>query len=735
MSIPDPARRVEELRAEIHQHTYRYYVLDAPIISDSEYDTLMRELRDLEAAHPELQTPDSPTQRVGAPPVHHFARVRHAQPMLSLGNAFNEGELNEWYERVRRLIGSPTLPASEKGTEGESEQARTLVVEPAFVVEPKIDGLAVALTYEHGHFVRGATRGDGETGEDVTANLRTVRSIPLSLRPPQPAPRSNEDRVASSPSASSVVQIPTTFPERIEVRGEIYIRLDDFETLNQQLSSAGERIAANPRNAAAGALRQKNPEVTARRPLRFFAYGIGAIEGVDLSSQWQTLHYLQTLGFPTNQDTRYFDEFASVVDYCREWMARRDHLPYEADGVVVKLDDLQLQAKLGAVGREPRWAIAYKFPARETTTRLLNITVNVGRTGVVTPNAALEPVQLGGITVRNASLHNADYIHERDIRIGDHVVIKRAGDVIPYVVGPIVARRTGDEQPYRFPDRCPACDTPLEREEGEVAWRCPNFGICPAQLVRRIEHFVGRTALDIEGIGERQAELFIERGMVRDVADLYALRAKDFAGIEGYGDKRIANILNAIEQSKQQPLERVLVGLGIRYVGTVAAQTLAYHMGSITRLMEATREELETIEGIGPTVASSIVDFFQHEENRRVVDKLRAAGLQMTTEHGPRLQQAPLTGKTFVLTGTLPSLSREQASEIIQTNGGRVTSSVSKKTSFVVVGDSPGSKLDKANALGIATLDEAGLLAMVQGQGQGAGNGQGKPSSQPELDF
>ncbi len=681
MDHSDPARRAAELRAAIEEANYRYYVLDAPTLSDAEYDALMRELRALEAAHPELITPDSPTQRVGGEASSQFARVRHPQPMLSLGNAMNEAELREWREsRVLKLLG-PGVPVT-------------------YVVEPKIDGLAVALTYRDGILVQGATRGDGEVGEDVTANLRTVRDIPLRLRDPAET---------GLPLASL-----------IEVRGEVYIRTADFEALNERLAAAGEKTFANPRNAAAGSLRQKDPAISASRPLRFFAYGVGPFEGVTLTGQWQTLQYLRALGFPVNADARHFEDFEQVIAYGREWMARRDQLPYEADGIVVKIDNFDQQLALGAVQREPRWAIALKFPAREAVTRLLNITVNVGRTGVVTPNAELEPVVIGGVTVRNASLHNADYIAERDIRIGDYVVVQRAGDVIPYVVGPVLHLRTGAEQPWVFPVNCPACGTPLERQPGEVAWRCPNFGICPAQLVRRVEHFVSRSAMDIAGIGERQAELFVTMGWINDVADLYSLTPEHFQGVEGYGPKRVANLLRAIEESKQRPLERVIIGLGIRYVGSVAAAALANHFGSLDAIMAASQEELQAIDGIGPVVAASVVDFFSREEERRVVEKLRAAGVRLSGA-APRAQAgAGLAGKSFVLTGTLPSMTREQAAELIKAHGGKVSESVSKKTSYVVAGASAGSKLARAEQLGVPVLDEAGLLALIGADGAGA---------------
>ncbi|NTU85118.1 MAG: NAD-dependent DNA ligase LigA [Chloroflexales bacterium] len=680
--MTDPARRAGELRAALAEANYQYYVLDDPRLSDAEYDALMRELRALEAADPALITPDSPTQRVSGQVSAQFAKVRHPQPMLSLANAMDEAELREWRARAMRLLGADAPVA--------------------YVVEPKIDGLAIALTYEGGRFARGATRGNGEVGEDVTANLRTVGGIPLRLREP--------------PAGGGVPDLPAS----IEVRGEVYMRSADFTALNARLAAAGEKSFANARNSAAGSLRQKDPTLTAGRPLRFFAYAVGPFAGVSLTSQWQTLQYLRALGFPVNGDARRFEDFEQVIEYCHAWMARRDSLPYEADGIVIKVDDFAQQRELGAVQKDPRWAVAFKFAAREAVTRLTNIAVNVGRTGVVTPNAELEPVVIGGVTVRNASLHNADYISERDIRIGDYVTVKRAGDVIPYVVGPVVSLRAGTERPWAFPAACPACGTSLERVEGESAWRCPNFGICPAQLVRRVEHFVGRGAMDIVGIGERQAEQFVTLGWIADVADLYSLTAERFSGVEGYGPKRIANLLQALEESKGRPLDRLIVGLGIRFVGSVAAADLANHFGSLDALMAASEAELIAVGGVGPVVAASVAQFFQRDENRRVVEKLRAAGLRL--EGGaPRLRAGDgLAGKTFVLTGTLPTLTREQAGELIQSHGGKVSESVSKRTSYVVAGASAGSKLAKAQQLGVPVLDEAGLLALVGYEGPGA---------------
>ena len=491
------------------------------------------------------------------------------------------------------------------------------------------------------------------------------------------------------------------------------MRIADFEALNARLAATGEKVAANPRNAAAGSLRQKDPGITAGRALRFFAYAVGPSEGAPLQSQWQALEYFQALGFPVNRDRRRFDDFEQVLAYCREWMARRDQLEYEADGVVIKVDSFAQQRELGVVGRDPRWAIAFKFPAREATSRLIEISVAVGRTGVITPGAVIEPVNIGGVTVRNASLHNADYIAERDIRIGDWVTVKRAGDVIPYIIGPIADRRDGSEQPWAMPERCPACDTPLERAEGEVAYRCPNFGICPAQLVRRVEHYVSRGAMDIVGIGEKQAQLLVERGLIKDVADIYTLTAESFAGIEGFAQKKIANLLAAIDDSRQRPLARLIVGLGIRFVGEVAAQALAGAFGSLDALMNAGVEQIDDVEGIGPVVAASVAQFFGLEPNRALVQKLAGVGVRTDQHVAAARQSDSLAGKSFVITGTLPSLTREQAEELIKSHGGKLAGSVSKKTSYVVAGEAAGSKLAKARELGVKVISEDDFDALV----------------------
>jgi len=667
--------RIVTLRNELRYHNHQYYVLDDPTISDAEYDALMRELRELESAHPDLITADSPTQRVGAPAAERFAKVRHPQPMLSLGNAFDAADLRAWRERVQRLLGDDT--------------------EVAYVVEPKIDGLALAITYADGQLVQAATRGDGTIGEDVTANVRTVKSVPLVLR----AAAERHDEV----------------PQRLEVRGEIYMRIADFERLNeQQAAIQAGKVFANPRNAAAGSLRQLDPTITAARPLRFFAYGVGPVEGVTLRSQWETLQLLKSLGFPVNPDIRRLQHFDEVVGYCEEWMARRETLSYEADGVVIKVDSFAQQRELGVVARDPRWAIAFKFPAREATTVLREIVVNVGRTGKLNPNAVLDPVNIGGVTVANATLHNEEYIVSRDIRLGDRVTVKRAGDVIPQVVGPIVAARTGAEQPWKMPTVCPACGTPVVRHAGEADYYCPNAR-CPEQIVRLVEHWVSQGAMDIVGMGERQARQFVERGLIQDVADLYRLTAESFAGLEGYGRKRIQNLLTGIETSKQRPLARLIFALGIPNVGSTLAATLAEYYGSLSALATASAADLKGIEGIGPHVAESIAAYFAAPEHCALIDKLEQVGVRPPQQQRvAQVTDGPLSGKTLVITGTLATMNRDEAAERIKQAGGKIGSGVTKKTDYLVVGDEPGgSKYNKAQQLGVPLLDETGLLKLL----------------------
>jgi len=668
--------RIEELRKEIRYHNYRYHVLDSPVVSDAEYDGLMQELRELEAAHPELVTPDSPTQRVGAEPLDRFEKVRHPRPMLSLTDAFEEEELWAWLERISKLL-----------PEGVTQ------TDLQYVVEPKIDGLTVVLTYEDGLYVQGATRGNGVEGENVTANLKTIRGVPL--------------RIPVSPDGPP--------PARLVVRGEAYMPLDQFAEFNRRQAELGQKTFANPRNAAAGSVRQLDSRITASRPLSLFTYAVVDSEGIAVATQWDSLQYLRRMGFPVNTDNRLLPDFEEVVDYCHEWMKKRDTLNYEVDGVVVKINSLAIQEHLGAVGNAPRGAIAYKFPGREATTKLLNIGVNVGRTGTLNPFAILEPVEVGGVVVKQAALHNEEDIHRKDIRIGDTVTVRRAGEVIPYVVGPIVDLRSGDERVFRMPDRCPACGEPTVKPEGEVAYYCVNAA-CPAQLVRRVEYFASRGAMDIEGFGSQAAEQFVKEGLLKDVADFYYLRREDILSLEGFAEKSSDNLLAAIEASKDRPLWRLITALGIRFVGSTVAQLLTEHYSSIDELMAATQEELESIEGLGPHTAGNIVEWFGRERHRALIEKLRRAGVRMEErlEVEEEIPQ-PLAGLTFVITGTLPSMSRDEAKALIEQHGGKVTGSVSSRTDYLLVGEAPGgTKYNKARELGVPMIGEAELLEILE---------------------
>lgn len=674
MSKNDLRSRAEELRRQIHFHNYRYHVLDSPLISDAEFDALMRELRAIEEAHPELITPDSPTQRTGGAVAERFEKVRHPAPILSLGNAYSADEVRAWFDRIsrvdRRVLGA------------------------RFVVEPKLDGLTVVLHYHDGVFHLGATRGDGEFGEDITANLRTVRSLPLRI-PVEP------------------VDVPT--PRRLVVRGEAIITRADFAELNRRLQEAGERTFVNPRNTAAGSLRQLDPALTASRPISLLCYAIVDSDGEVPVTQWETLGYLRQLGFPVAREIALCRDLDEALRVAKKWEANRESLPYDADGMVIKIDDLRLAAELGVVGKDPRGAIAYKFPAQEVTTRLLEIKVNVGRTGVITPYAVLEPVEVGGVTVRQATLHNFDYIQEKDIRVGDRVVVKRAGEVIPYVIGPLVEARTGEERVYQPPTTCPSCGERLQRVEGEVAVYCVNSA-CPAQLVRNLEHFVSRPAMDIAGFGIRLAEQLVAAGLVDDVADLYSLKREDLLRLEGFADKKADNLLRAIAASRQRPLARLILALGIWGVGEVVASDLADHFEDLEALSRASLEELQELEGIGPSIAAAIREWFASPRNRRLLQKLRRAGVWPVRERAAKpSERQTLAGLTFVLTGTLPTMTREQAKALILGHGGRVSESVGRGTNYVVAGEAAGSKLRRARELGIPVLDEAGLLAMVQG--------------------
>ena len=668
--------RYEQLKSEIHSHNYRYHVLDAPIISDAEFDKLLNELKRIESEHPDWVTPDSPTQRAGAKPADRFEKVRHPAPILSLANAFGADDARAWLERISKI-------------DDRVEKAK-------FVVEPKIDGLSVVLHYQDGFFVQGATRGDGEVGEDITSNLRTVRAIPLKI------PVESNTKIA--------------IPSRLVVRGEAFIPTKEFEALNRQLEEAGEKTYQNPRNTAAGSLRQLDPKLTASRPITLLVYQIVHAEGGKVpKSQWEILEYLKSLGFPVSDVPKRFDNLDDAVAYTESWENKRDDLPYETDGMVIKIDDLILAGELGFVGKDPRGAVAFKFPAREVTTKLNDIGVAVGRTGVLTPYAVLEPVEIGGVIVERATLHNFDFIAEKDIRVGDRVLVKRAGEVIPYVIGPVVDVRSGKEKKYKPPTKCPACGQDVEHFEGEVAWYCVNAA-CPAQLVRNIEHFVSRGTMDIVGLGIKIVEQLIEVGLVRDVADLYTLKKEQLLALEGFKDKKADNLLTSIENSKQQSLARFISALGIRGVGEVMAGDLSRKFEDMNALSIAKVDDLMQIEGVGPNIAESIVDWFARPANQKVLKKLKSVG--MWPKRGTSNNESPssdaLAGLTFVVTGTLPTFSRDDAKAFIESHGGKVTDSVSKKTGYLVLGENPGSKFEKAKALGIKIIGEDELKKLAE---------------------
>ncbi|MBV8371341.1 MAG: NAD-dependent DNA ligase LigA [Candidatus Eremiobacteraeota bacterium] len=661
------------MRARIEDANYRYHVLDDPQISDQDYDALLRELIDLEERYPELRTPDSPTQRVGAATTGAFPPYVHARPMLSLANAFDAAELSAFDARIMKLA--------------------NLEGDVAYTCELKIDGLAVSLRYDDGQLSAGGTRGDGSVGENVTANLRTIKSIPLALRDGK-----------------------TALPRHVDVRGEAYMRKSDFARLNAEREARGEAPFANPRNAAAGGTRQLDPRMTAERKLSFYAYAVGEIDtDRPPRSQHELLAYLKSLGFRVNEHAHAVASIREVIAFAQEWEEKRDELDYEIDGIVIKVDDLALQAKLGTSGKDPRWAIAYKFRAREARTKLLDIVVSVGRTGVLNPNAVLEPVRIGGTTVSNATLHNQDYIRSNDIRIGDVVTVIRAGDVIPRVVGPVLEERKGKRlREYTLPTRCPVCGSDVDHPEGEPMARCTNAS-CPAQLVERVRHFCSRGAMDIEGVGDQLSAALVDSGLVRNVSDVYYLDLEKLLKLPRMAEKSASNVLEAIEKSKQRGLARLLAGMGIRFVGSQNAAILAGDFGSIDALEKATEEELLRSEGIGPEIATSVALFFAQEPNRAMVKRLKDAGVDTTSPLRPREPVGVLAGKTLVLTGTLPSLTRDEASELIVAAGGKVSSSVSKKTDYVVAGEEAGSKLTKAEQLGIPILDEAALHRLLNG--------------------
>jgi DNA ligase (NAD+) len=666
MERADAAQRLSELREQIHHHDYLYYVEARPEVTDDAYDRLMRELQELETRFPELVTPDSPTQRVAGTPTDLFKPVEHRVAMLSLDTTTTPDQLREFEARLQRAWPGAAF---------------------RYVCEPKIDGLGVALLYEQGRLVRGATRGDGRVGEEITANLKTIKSLPVRLR----------GRLAGL--------------ESVEVRGEVFMPRADFEQLNRRLEEAGEPTFANPRNAAAGAVRQKDPSVTARRPLDAFLYHVSLADTLGFTTYSETLEALRGSGLKTNPRAERCDDIDTVIAYCARLEADRDTLGYDADGVVVKVDSLDQQRRLGATAHHPRWAIAFKFAARQATTVVRAIDVNVGKTGTLTPVAALEPVELAGVTIRNVSLHNEDEVRRKDVRVGDTVLIERAGDVIPYVVKVIDTKRPPGSRPFQFPDRCPACGGVAARPEGEAYWRCTNAA-CSAQLKGRLQHFGSRRAMDIEHLGESLVEQLVDRGLVRDFADLYTLTVEQLADLERMAEKSAGNVVTAIAGSRARGLARLLNALGIRMVGERVAQLLAAQFGDLQAIADASEEDLARVHGIGPEIARAVTTFFAEPKNRALVEKLGAVGVTTT---GQRAAPAPqtLAGKRFVVTGTLPTLSREAARALIERHGGVFTSAVSKKTDYVVVGEAAGSKADDARRLGVKTIDEAELLALA----------------------
>lgn len=671
LSVEEARPLVDRLRSVVRQHDHQYYVLDRPVISDAEYDRLYRRLQEFEEAFPELRTPDSPTQRVGGDPIDDFEKHEHPEPLLSLSNAFDRKELREWYERCQR---------------GLNDQFGA--VEPAIVAELKIDGVAMALTYDHGQLEVAATRGNGVVGEDVTHNIRTVHRIPLRI-----------------PVGGDNGRQP---PDRLEVRGEVFMRKSEFEAFNERLVEKGDEPFANPRNAAAGTLRQLDPSVVAQRPLSFFAFAVGPVSDGTPDTHREVLQLLDGMGFPLEEHTERFENFNALVDYCEGWAERRDSLDYEVDGVVVKIDRHEYREELGAIADAPRWAVAYKFPAREATTTLTDIVVNVGRTGAVNPEAVLEPVQIGGVTVSQATLHNEDYIVDRDIRIGDTVVVKRAGDVIPQVVRTVPEARTGDEEPWSFPENCPACGTSLVRLPDVADHVCPNSE-CPAQFRRLVEHFVQRDAMDIEGLGEKLSHRLVDLGLIKTLADIYRIEKQHLLDLDGFAEKSAQNLVAAIDASKDRSLSRLLFALGIQHVGKTVAETIVRHIRSIHALTEATVEDLNGIEGIGPTIAESIVDWFQVPENQDLVADLESEGVNVKRKaHEAPADAAadlPLSGCTVVITGSLPDRTRSDASDALEQAGANVTSSVSGNTDLLVVGANPGSKLQDAEEEGTRILE------------------------------
>lgn len=675
MDAENPKQTYEDLKNQIRYHNYRYYVLDDPVVSDYEYDQMLKKLEAIEAQHPDWITPDSPSQRAGAEPQDKFAKVAHPAPILSLANAYDPQGLRDWFDRISKL--------DERVSKAD------------FTIEPKLDGLTVVLRYDNGIFTQGATRGNGEIGEDITANLRTVNVLPLHIpvRPDGPA-----------------------VPEVLFVRGEALIYKSDFDKLNQSLEEAGEKTYLNPRNTAAGSLRQLDPKITAQRPLKLLVYAIVAHENGEIpTTQWETLDYLKALGFPVSASSMHADTIDKAIEVCTD--TAPNNFPFEVDGMVIKLNDLTLSADLGVVGKDPRGAIAYKFPAEVVSTKLADIGVNVGRTGVLTPYAILEPVEIRGAIIKQATLHNFDYIAEKDIRVGDRVMLKRAGEVIPYIIGPVVDVRDGSQQPYVPPTVCPSCGEPVVNLPDEVAYYCVNSS-CPAQLVRNLEHFISQGAMDIVGMGINTVQQLVDAGLLKDLSGLYHLTKDQLLALEGFKDKKAENLISSIEASKSRPLARLINALGIRGVGEVAAQDLAKRYPDLDALSHASAQEIESIEGFGPSIAENLTEWFASPDNQQMLNKLRASGVWPVAEEKAASGPQPLDGLTFVITGTLPSLGRSEAKNLIEENGGKVTGSVSSKTSYLLLGEDPGSKFDKARQLGVPTLSEADLQQLIKDKAQ-----------------
>ena len=676
MNEENERKEYEKLQDDLRRDAYYYYVQDSPIVSDAEYDKKYIRLQDIENQHPNWITSASPTQRAGAEPQSSFKKVTHPAPILSLAAVYDKQSLQDWYDRIAKL--------------------NNQVTKSAFTLEPKLDGLTVVVRYDNGVFTQGATRGDGVTGEDITANLRTVNVLPL--------------HIPVGPNGPSV-------PEVLYVRGEALIYKADFDKLNKELEEAGEKTYLNPRNTAAGSLRQLDPKVTAQRPIKILFYAIVAHEGGDIpATQWETLEYLRALGFPVAAVSKKVDKIEEAIDSCVN--TDPDKFPFEVDGMVIKLNDLALSDSLGVSGKDPRGAIAYKFPAEVVSTKLENIEVTVGRTGVLTPNAVLQPVEIRGAVIKQATLHNFDYIKEKDIRIGDRVMIKRAGEVIPYVIGPIVDDRDGSEKPYIPPKVCPSCGEPVVNPPGEVAWYCVNSS-CPAQLVRNLEHFASQGAMNIEGLGPSIAEQLAQKGLVKNPADLYTLTISDWMSLDGFGEKKAENLYSSTDASRIEPLDHLIYGLGIRGVGEVAAQELVNHFADLDQITSASIKDIESIKGFGPSVAENITEWFESDDNKKMINQFKELNVglinnKQQTASGPQ----PLDGLTFVVTGTLPTLSRSEAKELIESNGGKVTGSVSKNTSYLVLGADPGSKFDKAQQLNIPTLSEADLQQLIKVKAQ-----------------